>query len=368
MLWKLIEFASLLALPVALVCVIDDWFLRTGRLLKATTGVGEAPASAVDPVWLRVLYAALPVLVLCGVARLLVAERIDFSLVLVLITAASGLVWAVDTLWVRRRRREAIAAAGRDPSRIAEPGTVDYARSFFPVAAVLLVLRSFVFEPYRIPSDSMMPTLLDGDFIVVSKSAYGLRWPALNRKFAGNGAPARGDVAVFRFPRDPSTNYIKRVVGLPGDRVQVRGDRLIINGEPVPFREIERYDDGCYLNMRIAEERLGERTHRVLHCASSDPIGVPALPGCNRAIDSNYVCSENTLGAAQPDFGDTAELQVPAGQYLMLGDNRDNSQDGRYWGFVDETLLVGRATRIWFNWDMQRSGGPNWSRIGQRIE
>ncbi len=369
MIWTLIEIASWFALPVALVCIVDDWFLRTRRLVAvAPTGGTEPPAAAVDPGWLRVLYAALPVLILCGVARLLVAERVDFSLVLVLITALSGLVWALDALAFRRGRYATIAGAGRDPAQFAEPGTVDYARSFFPVAAVLLILRSFIFEPYRIPSDSMMPTLLDGDFIVVSKSAYGLRWPVLNQQFAGSGRPARGDVAVFRYPLDPSTNFIKRVVGLPGDRVQVRGDRLLINGAEVPFREVSRYDDGCYINMRLAEERLGEHVHQVMHCASNDPLDVEPLPGCNRSIDKNYVCSESTLGAAEPDRGDSQELTVPAGHYLMIGDNRDNSSDGRYWGFVDEKLLVGRATRIWFNWDMQRSGGPNWGRLGRRIE
>lgn len=366
MLQQLIEILSWLAAPVALVCIVDDWFLRSRRLLALPPGADSADAQArVDPVVLRVLYAALPLLVLVGVYRLLTAERVDFSLVLVLITAVSGIVWALDTLALRPRRAAAAIAAGRDPARIADPGTVDYARSFFPVAAVLLVLRSFVFEPYRIPSDSMMPTLLDGDFIVVSKYAYGLRVPVLNTRIVGDGMPARGDVAVFRFPEDPSINYIKRVVGIPGDVVEVRSDRLWLNGEPVPFREVGRYEDGCYLNMMRAEEQLGSHTHEVLHCASPESIVVPPLPGCNRSIEQNYVCSEAGAGA---DSGDTGPIRVPAGKYLMVGDNRDNSYDGRYWGFVDESLLVGRATRIWFNWDLQRSGGPQWSRAGMRVE
>ena len=248
---------------------------------------------------------------------------------------------------------------------LVDPGTVDYARSFFPVAAVLLVLRSFLFEPYRIPSDSMMPTLLDGDFIVVSKFAYGLRWPVVHGKFLSVGEPEHGDVVVFRYPPDPSINYIKRVVGLPGDLVQVKADRLIINNEPVAFDEMGRYSDGCYLNMRLAEERLGQHRHQVLHCLSGDSIVVPPLPGCNREVGQGYLCNE----AAEPgaDSGDTV-MRVPEGSYLMIGDNRDNSQDGRWWGFVDEKLLVGKATRIWFNWDLQRSGGPNWGRVGSRIE
>ncbi len=357
---SLIEFLSMLALPAALICIVDDWFLRPRRAIAAGN------SAVVDGPLMKLLYFALPILVVMAVIRMLTAERADFSLVLVLITAISGVVWAVDH-WLLAPRREAAArAAGRDPATLTEPGTVDYARSFFPVAAVLLVLRSFIFEPYRIPSDSMMPTLLDGDFIVVSKYSYGLRWPVTHAKFFGIGEPQRGDVAVFRFPPDPTINYIKRVVGLPGDLVEVRADRLIINGEPVPFSQISRYEDGCYFNMRLAEERLGEHTHQVLHCVTVDSLGIPPMPGCNREITQNYLCDETQIANVR-DQGDHA-VQVPAGKYLMVGDNRDNSYDGRFWGFVDEKLLVGRATRIWFNWDLQRDGAPNWGRIGTRID
>ncbi len=355
---------SWLAIPVTAICIVDDWFFRPRRALRAAPG--EEPR---DPLVLRLLYGALPVLVLVSVYRMLTAERADFSFVLVCITAVSGVVWAVDAWLLRPRRAAAARRAGRDPATLAEPGTVDYARSFFPVAAVLLVLRSFLFEPYRIPSDSMMPTLLDGDFIVVNKFAYGLRLPVTYLKFHEIGEPSRGDVAVFRFPTDPSVNYIKRVVGLPGDLVEVRSDRLVINGEPVPFLDKGRYSDGCYLNMRVAEERLGDRAHQVMHCESPDGIAVSPRAECNRSIQQNYVCNEwSAPGIA--DAGDhTGErgIRVPAGSYLMIGDNRDNSYDGRYWGFVDEKLLVGKATRIWFNWDLQRSSGPDWGRIGQEI-
>ena len=359
MLQALIELAAWLAPPVLLVCIVDDWFLRPRRAPAA----GGEPA---DGAVMKVLYGLLPLLILAAVYRMLTAERADFSLLLVVITAVSGLVWAIDAALLRPRREAALRAAGREPAAFADPGTVDYARSFFPVAAVLLVLRSFLFEPYRIPSDSMMPTLLDGDFIVVNKYAYGLRLPVTNHKFWAVGEPRRGDVVVFRYPPDPKVNYIKRVVGLPGDLVQVRGDRLLIDGEPVPFREIGRYSDGCYLNMRLAVEKLGEHEHQVLHCLTPDGIVVPPLPGCDRDIPQAYVCNE-ALGDGPADAGD-AVMRVPEGRYLMVGDNRDNSQDGRWWGFVDENLLVGKATRIWFNWDLQRSGGPAWSRIGDRIQ
>ena len=351
---------SWLAWPVAIVCVIDDWFLRSKRQLRVAAG-----APIPDPPLMKIADAILPVLVLAALYRLMGSQRTDFSLVLLVITFVSGVVWGIDHLLLRGRRDAAAKAAGRDPAQLEEPGTVDYARSFFPIMATLLVLRSFAFEPYRIPSDSMMPTLLDGDFIVVSKYAYGLRWPVSHEKFLAVGAPERGDVAVFRWPEDPTINYVKRVVGLPGDLVEVRSDRLIINGTPVPFVEKARYGDGCYLNMRLAEETLGNVKHEVLHCLTPDILAIPPLASCNRNIGQSYLCNEASAELAA-DMGDRV-MQVPQGKYLMIGDNRDNSSDGRYWGFVDESLLVGKATHVWFNWDLQRTGGPNWSRIGQRI-
>jgi signal peptidase I len=349
------------AWPVAILCVIDDWFLRTGRQLRVAEG-----AAIPDPPLMKVAYAILPVLVLAGLYRLMGSQRTDFSLVLLVITFVSGIVWAIDRAFLQARRAAAARAAGRELSRLEIPGTVDYARSFFPIMATLLVLRSFVYEPYRIPSDSMMPTLLDGDFILVNKYAYGLRWPVSHAKFLTIGAPERGDVTVFRWPVDPSVNYVKRVVGLPGDLVEVRADQLIINGQPVPLVEKARYSDGCYLNMRLADESLGKIKHEVLHCVTPDMLAIPPLASCNRNIGQSYLCNESS-GALAADMGDRI-MQVPKGQYLMIGDNRDNSSDGRIWGFVDESLLVGKATRIWFNWDLQRSGGPNWGRIGQAIE
>jgi signal peptidase I len=262
-------------------------------------------------------------------------------------------------------RPAAARAPGRDPSAVPEPGTVDYARSFFPVALVVLLLRSFIFEPFRIPSDSMMPTLLDGDFIIVNKYAYGLRLPVINRKVLDVGEPRRGDVVVFRWPVDPSTNFIKRLVGLPGDHVEVQDNRISINGKPVDFSiGKDRYSDGCYVNLVRAKERLGSHEHEAIFC----PVALdrqPVLPACNRRGVRGYVCGEEDAPASsrmEPFVGD-----VPPGHYLMMGDNRDNSDDGRRWGYVPEENLVGRATRIWFNWDLRRSGGPIWSRIGSAI-
>ena len=357
----IISTMALLALPVAILCVIDDWFVRPGRQLVLKDG-----QPAPDPLVMRLLYGALPLLVIAWFFQLMSSQRADFSLVLIMITFLSGIVWAVDHWLLAPRRLAAARAANRAPETLQMPGTVDYARSFFPVMAVLLVLRSFFYEPYRIPSDSMMPTLLDGDFILVNKYAYGVRLPVVHRKVVDIGKPERGDVAVFRFPADPKVNYVKRVVGLPGDLVEVRNDQLIINGKAVPLVQQGRYEDGCYQNMRIAAEQLGEHKHAVLHCLSSDMLSVPPLPSCNRSIMQGYICNESTAGI-NPDSGDRL-MRVPEGQYLMVGDNRDNSSDGRVWGFVDESLLVGRASVIWFNWDLQRSGGPNWSRMFTSID
>jgi len=362
-------FFAWLAIPVGLLVIADDWFIRPQRQIAAS------PQPPADPPLMRVAYLLLPLFIGGAVLRLLLAERLDFSAVLSGITALTGIVWLLDVAFLRPRRMRAARAAGKDPALIPEPGTVDYARSFFPVALVVLVLRSFIFEPFRIPSDSMMPTLLDGDFIIVNKYAYGLRLPVINRKIVPVGTPQRGDVVVFRYPRDPSVNYIKRLVGLPGDHVEVRSDRITINGKPVPFRIIAPYNDGCYINMQLAEEHIGEHVHQSMLCP------VPLFPstvtpaGCNRSESRGYYCggedSGAGLGAALDALAGDAppfETTVPPGSYVMMGDNRDNSEDGRVWGFVPEDNLVGKATRIWFNWDLKRSGGPLWSRLGSAIK
>src|SRR5580693_4624044 len=341
MLTQILTVLAALAVPAALVAIVDDWFLRPRRRIG-----GGAKADA-------------PLL------RLLLSERLDFSLVLVTVVAVAGLVWLLDHLLFEPARRRAATAAGRDPASLPLPVTVDYARSFFPVAVIVLLVRSFIFEPFRIPSDSMMPTLVDGDFIIVNKYAYGLRLPVINLKILDVGEPRRGDVVVFRWPVDPSTNFIKRLVGLPGDHVEVQDNRIIINGKPVDFTIAkDRYTDGCYVNLVRAEERLGSHEHEAIFC----PVALdrqPVLPACNRRGVRGYVCGEEDAPASsrmEPFVGD-----VPPVHYLMMGDNRDNSDDGRRWGYVPEENLVGRATRIWFNWDLRRSGGPIWSRIGSAI-
>ena len=365
---------SLVALPLVLWLGIDSWFFAPRRQIAA--GSTDVP----DPPLLRAAYFVLPVFVIAPIVRMVRAETLDFSLVLFLLSLGTGLVWGLDH-WVFRPRREAAAAAAKPPVALGEPGTVDYARSFFPVAAIVLIVRAFIFEPFRIPSDSMMPTLLDGDFIVVNKYAYGLRLPVLNRKFLDTGSPQRGDVVVFRYPPNPSVNYIKRLVGLPGDRIEVRNDHLIINGEEVAQVDNGPYADGCYVGLRIATETIGTHKHQIMSCRSPHGLlggrnftfsGNPnPLPACDRKKIAEeiggWVC-DDSQGEGGRDRGDYVFDVVPAGHYVMIGDNRDNSEDSRVWKLVPDENLVGKATRIWFNFDLQRSQVFNWGRIGKAIE
>jgi signal peptidase I len=370
--------ASWLAIPVALWCAIDSWLLAPKRAVAA--GTAKPP----DPPLMRVAYAVLPYLVFGVIVRLITAETLDFSLVLLLLSIGTGIVWLVDHLFFQKSREAAAAAAKPAPIALAEPGTVDYARSFFPVAFIVLIVRAFIFEPFRIPSDSMMPTLLDGDFIVVNKFAYGLRWPVLNQKFLDIGTPQRGEVVVFRYPPDPSVNYIKRLVGLPGDRIEVRDDHLVINGQVIDQVDEGRFTDGCYLNMRQATETLGEHTHKVWSCRSAYGMSpardllsaggaAASLPFCDRTRiresgNGGYLCDESRSQGQRDSNDYVFPGVVPPGHYLMIGDNRDNSADSRAWGLVPDQNLVGKATRIWFNFDLQRSSWVNFSRIGDGIQ
>ena len=266
----------------------------------------------------------------------------DFSLLLVLAVALSGAIYLLDVLVLRPKRRERVAKAetatmeGLDaPTReklLKEPWPVDYARSFFPVLLVVLVVRSFIVEPFQIPSGSMKPTLEIGDFILVNKFAYGLRLPVVHNRFLEVDDPERGDVMVFRFPEEPSVNFIKRVVGLPGDRIRYEGKQLYINGEPVTKVLIE---EGPELSPQqlLLEEQLVEVSHFIYNN--------PRDPG--------------------PQM---SEVVVPEGHYFTMGDNRDHSNDSRYWGFVPEDNIVGRAFAVWMHWD---GGLPSFTSV-RRIE
>jgi signal peptidase I len=256
----------------------------------------------------------------------------DFSFVLVALAAVTGVIWGVDH-WLFEQRRRARGVAK-------EPVLVDYARSFFPVILVVLLLRSFLYEPFRIPSDSMMPTLVHGDFIFVNKWRYGLRLPVLNTKVADIGMPQRGDVIVFRKPSDPSLVLIKRLVGMPGDTIRVTGTQVWINGTPSRIEVGELYSgpkSEQYPFTQVGQESLGDASHAVL--------------------------------LVQTRAGLEGEWRVPAGHYFMMGDNRNNSQDSRYpdVGYVPEANIIGKAEAIWLSFDPDRRWHLLWHRMGTGI-
>ena len=273
---------------------------------------------------------------------------LDFPTLLVVATFFTGFAWAVDALVLtrqRRRRADALIQRGAAPdsnqiiTTLKESTFVEYCKSFFPVILAVLLIRSFLVEPFRIPSNSMMPTLLTGDFILVNKFSYGIRLPVLNNKILEMGEPSRGDVVVFRYPKDPSSDYIKRVVGLPGDRVGYYNKIVYINGEPVGQVPAGVYIGvGSGISMSGASERqeqLGDALH--------DILVMPHTPG----LEGEYVVGDD--------------------EYFVMGDNRDNSNDSRYWGPVPEDNLVGKAFRVWMNWD-GANGGVDWNRIGMKIQ
>jgi len=253
----------------------------------------------------------------------------DFAVMLTVATLVTGVFWLLDKLWLGPQRRVGLPADTMDqPSWF-----IDFCRSFFPVIGIVLLLRSFIVEPFRIPSGSMIPTLLVGDFILVNKFAYGLRDPAFHHKFWKNGEPQRGDITVFRWPVDPTKDFIKRIIGLPGDHIAYRDKTLYVNGAVAAREATGEFDTLAGPLYRYREN----------------------LEGVEHAILINP-------GRPTEDF----EFTVPEGQYFAMGDNRDGSDDSRRWGTVPEKNLVGRAFLIWMSWDGENTRIA-FSRIGTRI-
>lgn len=254
----------------------------------------------------------------------------DFSSLLAAATVVTGLIWAIDSLFFKRKREQ----AGERPL----PKLVEYSKSFFPILLVVCVLRSFVAEPFRIPSGSMKPTLLEGDFILVNKYIYGLKLPILGTKFIKVDKPQRGDIIVFRFPHDTSIDFIKRVVGLPGDKISYQNKVLSINGQPLKQTYVGSVNEpmgaGHYI-VKQYTEALPEKAHAIY-----------LQPSRERE--------------------DKEEVTVPEGHYFVMGDNRDNSEDSRAWGFVPEALILGKAIFVWMSWDGY-DRDIRWSRIGHAI-
>ncbi|MGR8980222.1 MAG: signal peptidase I [Gammaproteobacteria bacterium] len=255
----------------------------------------------------------------------------DFSFFLFAASVVTGVIWGGYWLLLKFK--------GIQYDANKEPLVVEYAHSFFPIVLIVFILRSFLFEPFRIPSASMMPTLLIGDFILVNKYTYGIRLPVINKKIIELNEPERGDIVVFRFPKDPETDYIKRVIGLPGDKVAYYDKKLFINGAPVPQSSLGTYIGRGQGNDMTGSEHLLEDLTGAEHSILVRN-GVPSVEGA-------YV--------------------VPKGHYFVMGDNRDNSNDSRYWGPVPEENLVGKAFYIWMNWDWQYKG-VGFDRIGTALK
>jgi signal peptidase I len=318
----------------------------------------------------------------------------DFALILTLLTLAAGIAWLVDALFLAKKRQhlvmqylgaqhidaadfqhyldhldesrpeekraDANAGEGDVPGRLdpgrerafeqawllfREPVAVEYAKSFFPILFVVLVLRSFVFEPFQIPSPSMVPTLNVGDYILVNKFAYGLRLPVIGTKIIETGEPKRGDVMVFVPPHDPRY-FIKRVIGLPGDHVRFEDNIVYINGEPLPQEE------GGYMpgsGIKLSLETIGGLTHAI----HTDPLRF-----------SHSYRWRDASGAIRDGWLDPAGMVVPQGHYFMMGDNRDDSEDSRYWGPASEANIVGKAVAVWMHrepgWNLPDFGQSRW--------
>jgi signal peptidase I len=264
--------------------------------------------------------------------------NLDFSLLLVVLTAFTGLVWMADSLLFRRKRMD--RAVQKKVEQPRDPVVIEYSRSLFPVLLIVLLFRSFLFEPFKIPSGSMIPTLLVGDFIVVNKYSYGLKLPVLNKKFLSLGEPERGDVVVFKYPVDPSVNFIKRLIGLPGDTITYRNKELFVNGELVSMQKNGRYTSD---EVKCSTPRADAMSYR-------ESIG---------QVDHDILLHKKSGSR-------NGQWVVPKGRYFVMGDNRDRSNDSREWGFVPEENMMGRAVGIWLNFDYKKGCG-DLSRIGNGI-
>ena len=293
----------------------------------------------------------------------------NFALLLFLATVVTGVYWVAERFWFLPRRQQAadtmqaqaeqrrvaLAAQGITQTDnvdlstareriLAQPWWLDWTAGLFPVILVVFLLRSFLFEPFKIPSGSMIPTLLVGDLILVNKFTYGVRLPVINTKLTEGTPPQRGDVMVFRYPPRPSLDYIKRVVGVPGDEVAYLNKRLTVNGQPVATQALpDFFDKDAMRYSKQFEEALGPKRHRVLN-DDDRPAFIPGAEDFPFKDQCRYTVEGVTC-------------KVPAGHYFMMGDNRDNSLDSRFWGFVPDRNIVGRAFFVWMNFgDIKRIG------------
>jgi len=297
----------------------------------------------------------------------------NFSLLLLILTVVTFAYWLAERFYFAPRRAVAAATLEQQDTerraRLAQQGItkvdtdlsqaretllmqpwwLDWTAGLFPVILVVFLLRSFLFEPFKIPSGSMIPTLLVGDLILVNKFYYGVRLPVINKKIIANHDPKRGDVMVFRYPKDTSVDYIKRVVGVPGDEVSFRDQKLFVNGVAAPLEQTPPpgfYDEDLRLYFSEYKEKLGDVEHRILLNPNSQPFYGPE-------DKITFPFRENCRYSAEG-----LTCKVPPGHYFMMGDNRDNSQDSRWWGFVPDENIVGKAFLVWMNFgNLKRIGG-----------
>jgi len=298
----------------------------------------------------------------------------NFALILFVLMVVTGIIWVLDLVVFSKQRRaaankalveydERMARSAANGIRMDEQGNarskleadilrqptwIEYSGSFFPVIALVFFLRSFLWEPFKIPSSSMVPTLLVGDLILVNKYTYGIRLPILNKKVVQINDPQRGDVMVFKYPKDMSQDYIKRVIGVPGDKIVYQNKRLTVNGQPVGYTPMEDYlEEGTLTYQKQFTEQLGDVKHRILNNEKVPAVAIGQ-------VDDNYphreACTYNYEGFS---------CVVPEGNYFMMGDNRDNSADSRIWGFVPDKNIVGKAFFVWMN-----LGNFNFDRLG----
>jgi signal peptidase I len=293
----------------------------------------------------------------------------NFALLLFLATVVTGVYWVAERfVFLPRRRRAAAELEANAARRIVEldkmgvtkvdgditqaksellqqPWWLDWTAGLFPVILAVFFLRSFLYEPFKIPSGSMIPTLQVGDLILVNKFHYGIRLPVINTKLTDGTPPQRGDVMVFRYPPKPSLDYIKRVVGLPGDEVAYLNKRLTINGKAITTTGLpEFFDEDSMRYIKQFQEQLGDKSHRMLN-EDDRPAFVPGVDD----FPNKDNCRYSVEGVV---------CKVPAGQYFMMGDNRDNSLDSRYWGFVPDKNIVGKAVFVWMNFGNLKRIGP----------
>ncbi|MEO8598237.1 MAG: signal peptidase I [bacterium] len=295
----------------------------------------------------------------------------NFALILFILTLITGVVWFLDKFYLSKQRRAAanvalaefdarnaklqadgikLDASGRaamEANILRQPTWIEYSGSFFPVIAMVFFLRSFLYEPFKIPSSSMVPTLMIGDLILVNKFTYGIRLPVINKKIININDPQRGDVMVFKYPKDTALDYIKRVVGIPGDKIEYKNKQLTINGEKISYQPLPDFLDDEHLRYsKQYTENLTGTVHQILNDERA-----PSFVQNPDAFPQHELCTYNIEGFT---------CTVPEGHYFMMGDNRDNSLDSRYWGFVPDENIVGKAFFVWMNLgDIKRIGSIN---------